>query len=89
MNLIIMNWWLSLLNEYPSKRINYVTNIIIIAWILGGSILASLSTFQSMWITKSDYAEHGSSIVHRKCFSNTAWVVEFEIRNKFDSETEI
>merc|ERR1711979_97494 len=36
-------------------------------WI-GGSILASLSTFQAMWITKQDYDEAGPSIVHRKCF---------------------
>lgn len=34
-------------------------------WI-GGSILASLSTFQSMWCTKEEYDEAGSSIVHRK-----------------------
>lgn len=36
-------------------------------WI-GGSILSSLSTFQSMWITKTEYDESGPSIVHRKCF---------------------
>jgi actin beta/gamma 1 len=36
-------------------------------WI-GGSILASLSSFQSMWITKQEYDESGPSIVHRKCF---------------------
>jgi actin beta/gamma 1 len=36
-------------------------------WI-GGSILASLSTFQSMWISKEEYDESGPSIVHRKCF---------------------
>jgi len=36
-------------------------------WI-GGSILASLSTFQQMWITKQEYDESGPSIVHRKCF---------------------
>lgn len=36
-------------------------------WI-GGSILASLSTFQVMWITKSEYEDAGPSIVHRKCF---------------------
>mmetsp|Transcript_19191 Transcript_19191/g.28325 ORF Transcript_19191/g.28325 Transcript_19191/m.28325 type:complete len:377 (-) Transcript_19191:118-1248(-) len=36
-------------------------------WI-GGSILASLSTFQSMWISKAEYDESGPSIVHRKCF---------------------
>jgi actin-related protein len=35
---------------------------------LGGSILASLSTFQSMWISKMEYDESGPSIVHRKCF---------------------
>ncbi|CAF4511389.1 unnamed protein product [Rotaria socialis] len=36
-------------------------------WI-GGSILSSLSTFQSMWISKQEYDESGPSIVHRKCF---------------------
>lgn len=36
-------------------------------WI-GGSILASLSTFQQMWVTKQEYDESGPSIVHRKCF---------------------
>ncbi|KAL7598748.1 hypothetical protein Lser_V15G22355 [Lactuca serriola] len=36
-------------------------------WI-GGSILASLSTFQPMWIAKGEYDESGPSIVHRKCF---------------------
>jgi len=36
-------------------------------WI-GGSILASLSTFQEMWITKDEYDESGPGIVHRKCF---------------------
>jgi len=35
-------------------------------WI-GGSILASLSTFEDMWITKAEYDESGPSIVHRKC----------------------
>ena len=36
-------------------------------WI-GGSILASLSTFQQMWISKAEYEDSGASIVHRKCF---------------------
>jgi len=35
-------------------------------WI-GGSILASLSTFEDMWIQKAEYDESGPSIVHRKC----------------------
>ncbi|VVB03076.1 unnamed protein product [Arabis nemorensis] len=34
----------------------------------GGSILASLSTFQQMWISKEEYEESGATIVHRKCF---------------------
>jgi actin len=38
-----------------------------LVWI-GGSILASLSTFQNMWITEADYKESGPEIVHRKCF---------------------
>merc|ERR1719317_1830526 len=34
-------------------------------WI-GGSILASLSTFEEMWVTKGEYDESGPTIVHRK-----------------------
>jgi actin-related protein len=34
-------------------------------WI-GGSILASSATFQQMWISKAEYDEYGSEIVHRK-----------------------
>ena len=37
------------------------------AW-LGASTLASLSTFQTMWITKQEYDESGPNIIHRKCF---------------------
>ena len=36
-------------------------------WI-GGSILSSLSSFESMWISKQEYDESGPGIVHRKCF---------------------
>lgn len=36
-------------------------------WI-GGSILCGLSSFENMWITKAEYEEIGTSIVHRKCF---------------------
>ncbi len=36
-------------------------------WI-GGSLLASSSTFQQSWISKKEYDESGPSIVHRKCF---------------------
>jgi actin len=37
------------------------------AWI-GGSILASLWTFQQMIITREEYNDTGPGIVHRKCF---------------------
>lgn len=36
------------------------------AW-AGGSITASLSNFQNMWISKTEYEEDGVSIVHTKC----------------------
>lgn len=35
---------------------------------MGGSILASLSSFFPMFITKQEYQENGPSYVHRKCF---------------------
>ena len=34
-------------------------------WI-GGSILASLATFKTMWVRRDEYEEHGASIIHRK-----------------------
>ena len=36
------------------------------AWI-GGSILSSLSAFDEMVVTMSDYNEYGPSIIRRKC----------------------
>jgi len=36
------------------------------AWI-GGSILASLGSFQKLWISKAEYGEYGSVVVNRKC----------------------
>ena len=36
------------------------------AWI-GGSIVASLGNFSSLWITKREYEEHGVGIVGKKC----------------------
>lgn len=35
-------------------------------WI-GGSILGSLGSFHQIWISKSEFEEHGASIVERKC----------------------
>jgi actin-related protein len=43
----------------PERRIS--------VWI-GGSILASISTFQQMRISRLEYDECGPSIIHRKCF---------------------
>jgi actin-related protein len=36
-------------------------------WI-GGSILSSLSSFQTLWVSKAEFDETGPTIVHRKCF---------------------
>lgn len=36
---------------------------------LGGSIMASMSSFDSIVMTKEDYEEHGSILIERKCFS--------------------
>ena len=35
-------------------------------WI-GGSILASLGTFQQMWISRMEYDEGGKACIERKC----------------------
>ncbi|KAM9190068.1 actin-related protein T3 [Dugong dugon] len=35
---------------------------------MGGSIIASLSAFQDMWITAAEYKEVGPNIVHQRCF---------------------
>eukprot|EP00557_Chaetoceros_sp_GSL56_P012516 CAMPEP_0176486518 /NCGR_PEP_ID=MMETSP0200_2-20121128/5608_1 /TAXON_ID=947934 /ORGANISM="Chaetoceros sp., Strain GSL56" /LENGTH=473 /DNA_ID=CAMNT_0017883219 /DNA_START=331 /DNA_END=1752 /DNA_ORIENTATION=- len=35
------------------------------AW-AGGSILASLATFKDMWVTREEYEEHGSRILHSR-----------------------
>jgi actin-related protein len=37
------------------------------AW-LGGSILASLSSFRDMFVSKADYQNFGASIIYQKCF---------------------
>lgn len=36
------------------------------AWV-GGSILASIGTFQQMWLSSQEYAESGKSQIDRKC----------------------
>lgn len=34
-------------------------------WI-GGSVLASLGSFQQMWMSKAEYAEYGPGLIHKK-----------------------
>ncbi|KAJ1204652.1 hypothetical protein NDU88_000092 [Pleurodeles waltl] len=34
----------------------------------GGSILASLKSFQQLWVSKEEYDEHGPLVIHKKCF---------------------
>ena len=38
------------------------------ATLIGGYCLSSIPTFESSWITKTEYEENGATIVHRKCF---------------------
>ena len=35
------------------------------SWV-GGSILASLGTFQQMWMSRKEYNEHGAGLIHKK-----------------------
>lgn len=42
-------------------------NRILSTW-LGGSILAHLATFKTMWVTRKEFEEHGKRVVYRKCF---------------------
>lgn len=42
-------------------------NRIISTWI-GGSILAGLSTFSKMWVTRGEYEEKGKRAMYEKCF---------------------
>ena len=39
-----------------------------LATFVGGSILASLPTFQDMWVTSTDYRDHGAQVTTRNCF---------------------
>ncbi|GFO18994.1 actin, cytoplasmic [Plakobranchus ocellatus] len=42
-------------------------NRLLSAW-TGGSILAALSTFETMWVDRKDYEEAGPEALHKKCF---------------------
>jgi len=49
------------------KFIKPTSSPVYASWV-GGAVLSSLSSFQDMMITKSEYDENGPNIVHRKCF---------------------
>jgi len=51
----------------PTANLNVIKSDHNAVW-TGGSILAALSTFDQMWISKAEYSDTGPSIVHRKCF---------------------
>jgi hypothetical protein len=38
------------------------------AW-RGGAVLANLSTFGELWVTREEYEEHGAGVVRRKCYN--------------------
>ncbi len=48
-------------------------------WI-GGSILASLSTFQNLWCSKQEYDESGPGIVHRSTYYFNHHVMTFSYK---------
>ncbi|XP_071501807.1 actin, non-muscle 6.2-like [Diadema antillarum] len=52
----------------PKMRVHVVSRPerAISTWI-GGSVLASLSRFENMWVTKRDYEEYGPNSIHMKC----------------------
>lgn len=55
----------------PSIRVKVIQNVSTVekrfsSWI-GGSILASLGTFQQLWISKVEYDEMGKTVVEKKC----------------------
>jgi actin-related protein len=35
--------------------------------LLAGSIVSTLSTFSTYWVTQSEYNEFGANVIHRKC----------------------
>ena len=52
--------------ESMKEQVKVIANPEYAAW-LGGAIISSVSTFSSMWITRNEYDESGSRIVHKKC----------------------
>ncbi|EOA35346.1 hypothetical protein CARUB_v10020534mg [Capsella rubella] len=51
---------------FNQEAFSLISLFFFLVWI-GGSILASLGSFQQMWFSKSEYEEHGASYIQRKC----------------------
>ncbi|KAG9409778.1 hypothetical protein AC1031_020089 [Aphanomyces cochlioides] len=58
---------LRIVPDYTTRERGYNTHRKIAAWI-GGSMFASLPTFQDMQITRQEWEENQESILERKCF---------------------
>lgn len=61
------------MEKLPSQKFNYKVDVVAPANRLysaweGGSILASMTSLQSTWMTKEDYEEIGPTLIYRKGF---------------------
>ena len=52
-------------SKLPDTTINRAPPERALSCWIGGSILASLATFKSMWVLRSEYDEHGASVFSR------------------------
>ena len=50
----------------PHPRTHTHTHTRLLPLFTGGSILASLGSFQQMWMSRQEYEEHGPGLIHRK-----------------------
>ena len=54
------------------RRVNVEVKVVVpegaadVAW-YGGTVIAAMEGFDSMWITRTEYDEVGPKIVHQKC----------------------
>lgn len=69
----LMNQILNKVSEIapPNAKVKGVTMVtpeerVYSGWI-GGSIVTSLSSFQSYWVGKQEWKEHGVNMIEKKC----------------------
>lgn len=80
------------LTKELNEVVNQATKVKVIApaerktsvW-LGGAIMASLPSFQQIWISKGEYDESGPSIVHRKCFQSINYTENANVESRIYS----